>query len=97
MTEPATAATQLTAEGIAALHKELHALRTLQATFAAKRDGIKDTLHQVSDQLDYLVSTIPDGLSTSLASSQADGLSIILRHIKHDVDDVRETVRVLFE
>jgi len=96
MSNPTTA-TQLTAEEVAALQKELHELRALQATFVAKQDGIKDTLHQVSDQLDYLVSTIPDGLSASLVSSQADGLSIILRHIKHDVDDVWETVRVLFE
>jgi len=97
MSNPTTTVPPLTAEEITALQKELHELRTLQAAFTAKHEGIRDTLHAVSDQLDYLVSTIPDGLGTSLISSQADGLSIILRHIKDDVEDVREEVRVLFQ
>ena len=97
MINPISTATHLTAEQIQAMQKELYELRAMKATLSAKYDSIKSTLHEVSDQLNYLVLTIPDGLSTSMMPSQADGLSIILRHIKNDVEDVQEGVRELFE
>jgi len=97
MTNPMPVATDLTAEQIQAMQKELHDFRAMKATLSAKYDGIKSALHEVSDQLNYLVLTIPDGLGSSLMSNQADGLSIILRHIKNDVEEVQEDVRELFE
>jgi len=48
MTNPMPTATDLTAEQIQAMQKELHDFRVMRVTLSAKYDSIKSTLHEVS-------------------------------------------------